>query len=182
MTSPSFHAPTYEGIEGLKGPSLVFVLEHGSGQKVLVGLGIRRDWHRLPPSIVEVLDSHGWSIQTEKDVSTILKHNGIDVDGGGAIDTIIWSHPHFDHIGDITTFSRSTKLVVGSNFKRTFLLGYPISPSSALYQHVFEGREVEEIEFSSNLQIGRFAVKYHFGDGHSTSWILRAIQAAICAD
>jgi hypothetical protein len=32
----------------------------------------------------------GWYINVEKDVATILKENGVDVDGG-AIESIVWS-------------------------------------------------------------------------------------------
>ena len=52
-------------------------------------LGIRKDWEKLPS--YQRFVENNWYINVEKDVATILKENGVDVDGG-AIESIIWSH------------------------------------------------------------------------------------------
>ena len=103
----------------------------------------------------------------EKDVATILKENGVDVDGG-AIDSIIWSHHHWDHTGDPSTFPSSTELVVGPGFEKAHLPGYPKRQDATLLETDFEGRKLREVDFqkeSNGLKIGRFNAFDYFGDG-----------------
>jgi hypothetical protein len=44
------------------------------------------------------------------------------------------SHYHFDHIGNMSTFPASTKIVVGPGFKDNLLPGYPADPKSVLLE------------------------------------------------
>jgi hypothetical protein len=80
--------PEYTGKPNLTGPCLSFLIEHPSRKPLLFDLGIRKDWNVLPsyPMWVE----NKWYIHVEKDVATILKENGVDVDGG-EVESIIWS-------------------------------------------------------------------------------------------
>jgi metal-dependent hydrolase (beta-lactamase superfamily II) len=105
-----FLQPDYTGHPYLCGPCFSFLIEHPSRKPILFDLGIRKDWHVLP-QYQKWVDLK-WSINVEKDVATILKENDVDV-AGGAIDSIIWSHHHWDHVGDPSTFPHSTALVVG---------------------------------------------------------------------
>lgn len=128
-------------------------------------LGIRKDWNVLPsyPKWVE----KGWYINVEKDTATILKENGVDVDGG-AIGAILWSHHHWDHVGDASTFPGSTDLVVGPGFSAAHRPGYPDNKNSTLMQSDFEGRHVRDVDIQGEgkgLQIGRFHAYDYFGDG-----------------
>ena len=87
------------------------------------------------------------------------------------LDAVIWSHAHFDHTGDITTFPVSTKLVVGPGFRRTFLPPYPTNPESRLDETFLKGRELVEIDFEPAhagcrcLDIGGFDAFDYFADG-----------------
>ncbi|KAL1305387.1 hypothetical protein AAFC00_002280 [Neodothiora populina] len=158
-----FHTPTYKGTERLSGPSFSFLIEH-DGERVLFDLGIRKDWENLPPGIVALAKHIGATFDIKKNVSEILEENGIPV-RDGAVDTVIWSHPHFDHIGDLTTFPTSTKLVVGKGFKEGFLPAYPENQKSDVFAHDFQDRELHEIDFKQGLKIGRFDAHDYFGDG-----------------
>ncbi|KAL6243081.1 hypothetical protein RBB50_010181 [Rhinocladiella similis] len=82
-------------------------------------------------------------------VSDILK------DGISQISAIIWSHHHFDHIGDPSTFPSSTALVVGPGFKNEFLPGYPANPESWIKESDYAGREM----------IDQYDAVDYFGDG-----------------
>lgn len=160
-----FLQPDYVGHEHLCGPSFSFLIEHPSSKPVLFDLGIRKDWHVLPsyPKWVRLK----WVINVEKDTATILKENGVDVDGG-AIGAIIWSHHHWDHVGDPATFPGSTDLVVGPGFKAAHLPGYPKNQESTLMETDFEGRKVREVDIQGEgrgLRIGRFHAYDYFGDG-----------------
>lgn len=46
--------------------------------------------------------------------------------------TFFNSHWHWDHIGDPSTFPKTTDLVVGPGFKDQFLPGAPTNPESPL--------------------------------------------------
>ncbi|KAJ6127558.1 hypothetical protein N7523_003170 [Penicillium sp. IBT 18751x] len=165
MPSSCFHEPGFKGAERLNVPSFSFLIEHESGQKILFDLGIRKNWQDLPPVALDLFKSNDFSFSTKEDTPTTLERNGIDV-SKGAISTVIWSHPHFDHIGDLSKFPSDTKLVVGKDFKKHFLPGYPTDPSSALHHHDFEKREIHELVFPPGcLKIGRFAAVDYIGDG-----------------
>ena len=68
-------------------PSLVFLLEHASGQKVLFDLGIRKDWEKLDPAIVERFAAHGHKVSVEKGISEVLDEAGTGKDN---INAVIW--------------------------------------------------------------------------------------------
>lgn len=80
--------PEYTGKPNLSGPALSFLIEHPSRKPILFDLGIRKDWQVLPS--YPMWKEMGWYINVETDVATVLKENGIDVDGG-AVESIIWS-------------------------------------------------------------------------------------------
>lgn len=88
--------------------------------------------------------------------------------GGGVIDAIIWSHHHWDHTGDPSTFPSSTGLVVGPGFQQAHLPGYPEKEDATLLATDVEGRNVRELDFAKEgkgLKIGRFNALDYFGDG-----------------
>jgi len=103
----------------------------------------------------------------KKDVAEILQENGLDV-ASGAIDAVIWSHHHWDHIGDMNTIPKSTELIIGPGFRKAHLPGYPENQQSPLRSEDFENRPVREIDFEKEgggLKIGRFNALDFFGDG-----------------
>jgi glyoxylase-like metal-dependent hydrolase (beta-lactamase superfamily II) len=159
-----FMGPPIPGHEILKGPAFSFLVEHSSGRKILFDLGCRKDWQNFPPAILNLVTQPQWKITVEKSVAEILQENGVDA-AGGAIEAIVWSHWHYDHIGDPSTFPGSTKLIVGPGFKEAFMPGYPTKEDGLLLDSDFEGREVEEIAFEGNFKIGGFKAMDFFGDG-----------------
>jgi hypothetical protein len=70
-----------------------------------------------------------------------------------------------DHVGNMKTFPGSVKLIVGPGFKSNFTTGYPTNKDSPLLDADWEGRELVEIEFKSELEIGGFKANDYFGDG-----------------
>ena len=85
--------------------------------------------------------------------------NGKDIEG------IVWSHWHWDHTGDPSTFDAHTALIVGPGFKDAFTPGYPANPDAPIRESDYEGRELREIAFTQGLKIGRFNAFDYFGDG-----------------
>ncbi|KAK4940773.1 hypothetical protein LTR10_019166 [Elasticomyces elasticus] len=160
-----FMAPPIPGLETFKtSPSLTFFLEHPSGRKLVFDLGIRKDYGNYSKSIADYLPTTKYDIQVTKNVIDILQEHGIS---GSDIEAVIWSHWHWDHIGDPSTFPLSTDLIVGPGFKEVMLPGYPTNPNSPIRESDYEGRRLREIEFDSatQLRIGQFSAFDYFGDG-----------------
>ncbi|EXJ61040.1 hypothetical protein A1O7_05193 [Cladophialophora yegresii CBS 114405] len=175
--APMILEPAIPGHDLLQCPAYSFLIEHPSGRKILYDLGTRKDWENLPPLVQGLLKHHDLAIEVEKNVAEILQENGIAVTDG-EIEALIWSHWHYDHIGDPSTFPGSTALVVGPGFKAAFLPGYPENKDSAIRQSDYEGRELRELEFdASQARIGGLQFHDYFGDG--SFYILNAPGHAV---
>ncbi|KAH8821884.1 beta-lactamase-like protein [Xylogone sp. PMI_703] len=161
----SFMSPVMPGHEILRGPAFSFLIEHTTGRKLLFDLGCRKDWRNLPPKVLDLVTQPHWKIEVEKSVVDILQENGVDAKGG-AIEAIIWSHWHYDHIGDPSTFPGSTNLIVGPGTTEAFCPAYPTNPDSVLLESDFAGRETITIDFEKDpLKIGNYRGYDFFGDG-----------------
>ncbi|KAJ5825942.1 hypothetical protein N7474_003080 [Penicillium riverlandense] len=145
-------------------PSWSFLIESGNSRKALFDLGVPKDWRKMAPASIGHVDQLGWRVGVDHNVSDILQQNDYKLD---SIDSIIWSHWHWDHVGDPSTFPASTELVVGPGFKRNFMPGYPTKPDAPLRDSDFRDREVREIDFENHedLQIGDFRAIDFWGDG-----------------
>ncbi|KAJ5600954.1 hypothetical protein N7450_002021 [Penicillium hetheringtonii] len=143
-------------------PSWSFLIEHGSGKKLLFDMGVPKEWRKMAPVVVKSLESHGWDINVDKEVIDILSGHGLAAD---EISGIIWSHWHWDHIGDPSRFPSSTELIVGPGFSDHLLPGYPKNPDSPVRESDLSGRNLREIRFSNDVKIGRFRALDFFGDG-----------------
>jgi len=99
------------------------------------------------------------------DVADILNSASVPL---SSIDSIIWSHHHFDHMGDPSLFPSSTSLIVGPGFKSnpTTYPGYPKNPDAITIQDAFEGRQLIELDFSqSQLKVCGLRAIDWFDDG-----------------
>jgi hypothetical protein len=85
-----FMAPPVPGLETFAtSPSLSFLVEHPSGQKLIFDLGIRKDYHNYSASIASYLPSTKYDIQVEKDVAEILQDGAISL---SEINAVIWRY------------------------------------------------------------------------------------------
>ncbi|KAJ5517118.1 hypothetical protein N7527_008678 [Penicillium freii] len=154
--------PPMEGMEYmLPLPAWSFLIEHPSGQKILYDLGVPKDLHSFSPAICEHLERQGWKVDVKEEVIDILDRNGI---AANEISAIIWSHWHWDHIGDPSRFPSSTELIVGPGFKAEFLPGYPAKVDAFVRESDFAGRNLQEIDFTNSIQVGEFRAADYFGD------------------
>ena len=117
-------------------------------------------------------------MDTTKSVREILEDvndtNTVDIN---TVEAIIWSHHHFDHTGDVSTFPPSTDLIVGPGVTESLLPGYPDSPNSTLLKSDYTNRNLMELDFTSTtgtknnfktfttLQVGQFPAIDYFNDG-----------------
>jgi len=158
----TFLTPTIKGFETLNCPAYSFLIEHPSGRKVLFDLGVRKDWENSAPALLKRIKNGNWELKVEKHVRDQLEEHGVN---GKDIEAVIWSHFHWDHTGDVTTFDKSTALVVGPGFKKAHTPGYPTNEDSTLLEDNWQDRELREITFDQNLKIGNFNAFDFFGDG-----------------
>ncbi|RKU49418.1 hypothetical protein DL546_006239 [Coniochaeta pulveracea] len=93
-------------------PSLCFLIQHvcsvtNHKTRILFDLGLRRDVKRYPPPIQHHLISRE-PFTTTPDVVTSLKAGGLTPDD---IDHVVYSHVHWDHVGEPLDFTCSTFVV-----------------------------------------------------------------------
>lgn len=127
-----FMAPPVPGLETFDSvPSNCFLLEHPSGRKLVWDLGIRSDYQNYSPKIAEYIPTTKYNIRRHGDVADTLSKGGTKLE---QIEAVIWSHWHWDHIGDPSTFPSSTDLIVGRGFKNAMLPGAPENPDSPVQE------------------------------------------------
>ncbi|KAF4547731.1 Cytochrome P450-like protein 79 [Elsinoe fawcettii] len=160
--APGMIEPMIEGHEYLHLPTYAYLLKHPSGRNLVYDLGGRRDWRNLSPTTVKALETAITAFDVKSNTGEILEAGGVDL---STISSVILSHWHWDHVGDPAIFPKTTSLVVGPGFKKSFMPGYPTNPEANLLDADFEGREVQEIEFGPSLEIGGFAAYDLYGDG-----------------
>jgi len=161
--------PIYPGCERIGGPSYSFLITHyPTNSRLLFDLGLRKDWTtKSSPHLIEFVKLYGIEATAEKNVADILYASGIKLE---SINTIIWSHHHWDHTGDPGSFPSTTNLIVGPGFKNKYMPGWPADPDTAeTTSDCFANREVKEVDFSESATgvslIGDFRAFDYFGDG-----------------
>jgi glyoxylase-like metal-dependent hydrolase (beta-lactamase superfamily II) len=165
----AFVDPLMPGHDKMNCCDFAFLIEHPkSGNKydtMLFDLGVRKDWENLPVPFVEGVKQGGCVIEVEKDVAEILTENGKDVAEVGGI---VFSHWHFDHVGNPQTFPGSTDVIVGAGFTKAHVPAWPTDPASHINETIWEGRTLWEIDFDvegKGLKIGKFEAWDVYGDG-----------------
>ena len=127
-------------------------------------LGCRKDLQNLAPEVQETAFEWG---KVERDVSEILEDSSLGIEPKH-IEAVIWSHQHWDHIGNMAAFPTSTELIVGPGFKEAHLPGYPSDPEALLLESDYSGRPFREVDFANEdrgLKIGGFEAYDYFNDG-----------------
>ncbi|KAI9657665.1 MAG: hypothetical protein M1821_002841 [Bathelium mastoideum] len=158
--------PPIKGFDRFNAGTWAFLIEHPSGRKLLYDLGLRKDWGNTAPScgLPSLVESGAVKqIIVEKNVADILREHRVRLED---IEGLIWSHFHWDHTGDPSTFPITTKLIVGPGTKSQILPGYPAGQDGLILQSDYAGRDLLEVDFArTNLEIGGFKAFDYFGDG-----------------
>ncbi|KAK4499014.1 hypothetical protein PRZ48_009526 [Zasmidium cellare] len=166
IPTESMYDPPIPGFGRVRCGCWSLLITHPSGRNLLYDLGMRKDWWNCAPAvgIKEYLENGTLeSLDVKKNVAEILEEGGV---GLGSVEAVVWSHFHFDHTGDMSSFPPSTKLIMGEGGKEAFMPGWPVDPEAQTLESDFEGREVVEVDFkNSNLKIGGFRAVDYFGDG-----------------
>lgn len=127
-------------------PSLAFLIEHPIYGKVLFDLGLRKYGSGYPPKLQSELEEEGADMDVPKDVTDLLSEGGVKPED---INAVIWSHLHFDHIGDISPFSNAgSVLIVGAESKQYIeRKGYPDDPDSR-WEPLPQGQKIFYVNFT----------------------------------
>ncbi|CAK5278354.1 unnamed protein product [Mycena citricolor] len=152
--------PVPAGRETITFPLFAFLIEH-QGKRIMFDLGMRNDTQNFAPSIASVFAANISKLEEPNgDITGMLEAGGIPLN---TIDTVIWSHAHFDHIGDMSKFPNSTELVIGAE---TNTDTYPQVPTASLKVEDLAGRTVTKIDFSkANTTFSGLKAVDYFGDG-----------------
>ncbi|KAF9894346.1 hypothetical protein FE257_007849 [Aspergillus nanangensis] len=111
-----------------KVPSMSWLIEHESGQRVIFDLGIRKDIDAYPPAVYHRVQ-HIVKTEVVSDVVDGLTEINLSTSD---IDTVIFSHLHYDHVGNPSTFGVKTNFVIGPGAKQLISepSSYPQNPNS----------------------------------------------------
>ncbi|KAF1362525.1 hypothetical protein EJ07DRAFT_106838 [Lizonia empirigonia] len=107
-------------------PDYVFLIEHSAtGDRYIFDLGIRKDLENLPPLIVKnVLPQFDCE---PKSPAEILKEHGSAEQQPEKVKVVIFSHMHFDHVGDGAKAGfKNAELWVGPTCCTYARPGYPV--------------------------------------------------------
>jgi glyoxylase-like metal-dependent hydrolase (beta-lactamase superfamily II) len=125
-----FMEPEIEGFDTVNFTSVCFLIENIKlNKKILFDCGARKDFEKYSPVTKERLNAIIKGMTIEADVNDVLVDAGIDL---VSIDSIIWSHWHWDHHGAAEKFPTSVEIVVGPGFKESFMPGYPTDKEAPL--------------------------------------------------
>ncbi|KAJ6458691.1 hypothetical protein DFH09DRAFT_1501139 [Mycena vulgaris] len=152
-----FVLPVLPGRESVKFPLFAFLVEHKQTQKRLMfDLGLRKDSLNFVPSIAGLFSSGVATMDRPEDITELLQDGGIPF----TIDKVIWSHSHFDHIGDMSKFPNTTGLVIGPG---TDTSTFPEFPNAAFSR---DGHNITELNFvESRLTFSGLKAIDWFNDG-----------------
>ncbi|KAJ7644764.1 beta-lactamase-like protein [Roridomyces roridus] len=127
-------------------------------QRVMFDLGPREDLTKTAEVIAEAVKAGVVAMPVSRDIGTQLKETGVELD---SINAVIWSHAHFDHIGDMHKFPPSVDLVFGDAMVTDLA-----DPKTQLQESDMAGRTLVPLNFaSSQLELCGFRSLDFFGDG-----------------
>lgn len=162
-----FWEPALKGFDGLHAPIYCFLVSNGD-RHIVFDLGVRLDWENYPPAIVSLIKKTTIVKPGKKDIAGMLDSEDDDNWPGirsKDVEAVIWSHNHFDHVGDPSTFPPTTAVVVGPGVTAASWPAYPTNPNGIVLDSDADGRTIREVNFDAGLRIGSFRAMDYFGDG-----------------
>lgn len=151
-------------------PSMSWLISHKHCKKnIIFDLGIRQDVQNYPPTVYERM-KRLVRADVPQDVFDSLE--AARVDPSSDIDVVMFSHLHYDHVGDPSRFSPPTKLVIGPGAGR-FVRGpetYPENQDSPYDSRGFSRNLIVELPDAKDRKywapLGPFPAAHDwFGDG-----------------
>ncbi|KAJ7668059.1 hypothetical protein B0H17DRAFT_1088297, partial [Mycena rosella] len=178
--APAVIAPVVPGHETITVPTFSFLVEHNATQKrILWDMGIRKDTQNAVPFYADAFAAGLITVEQTGDIASQLEAGGIPL---RSIESVIWSHAHFDHIGknspplilllhSLLTRNPRGHVNVPQNHRAciradTNTTTFPESPSATLQASDLTGHNITKIDFShANLTFSGLKAIDYFGDG-----------------
>ncbi|KAF7359212.1 Metallo-beta-lactamase superfamily protein [Mycena sanguinolenta] len=176
-----FILPILPGHDSATFPMHAFIVQHNgkSQTRLMFDLGIRKDPENFVPSVASYFSSGAFVVPPHKDIVELLQDGGINLT---SIDAVIWrrvaqslcrcppidvvfpdSHTHFDHVGDMSKFPNTTRLVVSAASDTST---YPTFANASLQESDFAGHNLTKVDFSTaKLTFSGLKAIDYFGDG-----------------
>ena len=110
MPSKLFITPNTTNATHFLVPDMCWLLQHPSGKRVVFDLGMRKDIENFPPGVHKRLQEV-IPCEVNQDVPDSLRSGGLDAQED--IDLVLFSHLHYDHVGDPSKFGPKTHFIVG---------------------------------------------------------------------
>ncbi|EKM53993.1 uncharacterized protein PHACADRAFT_257539 [Phanerochaete carnosa HHB-10118-sp] len=107
-------------------PFIAFLITHPTHGRTLFDLGMRKHAKGWPPAVKPILDEYRVYGYCGEDIVDVLRKDGVDP---AEITKIIYSHLHWDHVGDPTPFTNAD-IVLGSEAKVLLEDAWPSNPDS----------------------------------------------------
>ncbi|KAI0633699.1 Metallo-hydrolase/oxidoreductase [Trametes polyzona] len=144
-------------------PALSFLLRHSKNGDVLVfDLGIRKDWHNVPPAYLQRIEKMGFAVDVPEDVVDSLAKGAL---APTAVTHVCYSHIHFDHIGDSRPYTNATFLV-GAAAQPLAARGWPEDPDSLFAQDLLPAGRTRFLDPAEWPPLGPFPHALDlYGDG-----------------
>ncbi|KAG0707587.1 beta-lactamase-like protein [Suillus ampliporus] len=130
-------------LEGTRVPTFAFLIQHSKQGNLLFDLGLRKNGEGYAPLVMEDTIPT-FKPECDEDVVDIIAKAEPPIKPQD-IDFVIYSHLHFDHVGDLTPFSRAT-LLIGRESEVFIRNPYPDDPRSE-YNALPVGQRVCLLDF-----------------------------------
>ncbi|KAM3549752.1 hypothetical protein MY1884_008587 [Beauveria asiatica] len=158
-----FVQPGIPGHEEINFTTMCFLIEHRTDagtESILFDCGIRKDFWNIVPWALKHIGTLIAGMDVGHGVDEILTERGFKLSN---LKAMVWSHWHWDHIGDGAKYPSSTDIVVGPGFTENFVPGWPKEPNGRVPSSSLEGHCIHEVDFP--LEVGGFRAHDYFGDG-----------------
>ncbi|KIL01049.1 hypothetical protein PAXRUDRAFT_821062 [Paxillus rubicundulus Ve08.2h10] len=125
---------------GIRVPSFAFLIQHPTQGRLIFDLGLRKQGRGYPPALKEGLEF--CSIECDEDIVDRLRTGGLSPD---QINSVIYSHLHFDHVGDLTPFQHA--ILVMSADAKPLVADAACHPATTTIQAISDDQRVRYITF-----------------------------------
>ncbi|PGH03580.1 hypothetical protein GX51_04006 [Blastomyces parvus] len=154
-------------------PSMAWLLTHrATGANLLFDLGLRKDAHNYIPPVAERIRTGRVTISVPEDVFDSLAR--ARVDPATDVDAVIFSHLHYDHVGDPGRFcGERTRFVVGPGTVETVLSGprtYPADGGSIFDSNLLPRERTVELPFPSSAAAASTPAVSLLSNGEKRHW------------
>ncbi|KAH8809486.1 hypothetical protein DL96DRAFT_567215 [Flagelloscypha sp. PMI_526] len=130
-------------------------------QKIMFDLGIRKDSENFAPAVLAQFAGTS-TFTVEHDITEQLHAAGTPLE---AINAVIWSHSHADHIGNMALWPSTVDLITSSDLVHD-IYDPATNPNGTLLASDFANHTNKQLDFKkAKLQIGGFPALDYFEDG-----------------